>query len=77
HDLSRNHINILSCAAIVALPGSDGTASEVALALRYGKPVIAYSNDLALHGALPGSVRRVDRLDNLRHFLRECLTPPR
>ena len=33
HDLSRNHINVLSCVAIVALPGSEGTASEVSLAL--------------------------------------------
>ena len=31
-DLSRNHINILSCSAIVALPGGPGTASEVTLA---------------------------------------------
>lgn len=42
-DLSRNHIIILSSAAIIALPGSAGTASEVALARRYGKPVIAIS----------------------------------
>src|SRR5262249_5347885 len=32
HDLSRNHINMLSCAAIVALPGGEGTAAEVSLA---------------------------------------------
>jgi len=42
-DLSRNHINILTASAVIALPGSLGTASEVALARRYGKPVIVFS----------------------------------
>ena len=40
-DLSRNHINVLSSHAVVALPGGDGTASEVALARRYEVPVVS------------------------------------
>jgi predicted Rossmann-fold nucleotide-binding protein len=40
--LSRNHINILTSNVVVALPGSEGTASEVRLAKEYGRPVIAY-----------------------------------
>lgn len=40
--MSRNHINVLTSDVIVALPGSYGTASEVALALRYGRPLIAF-----------------------------------
>jgi len=40
--LSRNHINILSSNVLIALPGSTGTASEVALALHYGRPLVAY-----------------------------------
>ena len=40
--LSRNHINILSARVIVALPGGSGTASEVTLASRYGRPLIAF-----------------------------------
>ena len=40
--LSRNHINILTSDAIVALPGGAGTASEVALALSYGRPIVAF-----------------------------------
>jgi uncharacterized protein (TIGR00725 family) len=40
--LSRNHINILSADVIIALPGGTGTASEVALALRYERPLIAF-----------------------------------
>lgn len=35
---SRNHIVVLSADFIVALPGSEGTASEIQLALEYGKP---------------------------------------
>jgi len=41
---SRNHINVLSSDAIVALPGEEGTASEIWLALQYGVPIIAYGN---------------------------------
>ena len=48
---SRNHVNILSSDVIVALPGSAGTASEVELAIRYGRPLI-----------LLGDVRRADGL---------------
>lgn len=44
---SRNHINVLSADAIVALPGSHGTATELELAARYGKPVIRFTGALA------------------------------
>ena len=37
---SRNHVNVLSSDVVVALPGGQGTASEVALALRYGRPLV-------------------------------------
>lgn len=46
--MSRNHINILSCSCLVALPGSAGTQSEIALALRYRRPII-------LFGPMPGT----------------------
>ena len=74
HDLSRNHINVLTCAAIVALPGSDGTASEVSLALDYGKPVIAYSPDPRLTDHYPESVPRVSTLIEVEQFLERHLT---
>ena len=70
HDLSRNHINVLTCAAIVALPGGEGTAAEVALAVRYRKPVIAYSLIPGLPNHFPQSVRWVDSADAVREFLR-------
>lgn len=40
--LSRNHVNVLSSDVIVALPGGAGTSSEVRLALRYGRPLVAW-----------------------------------
>jgi uncharacterized protein (TIGR00725 family) len=40
--LSRNHINVLSADAIVALPGGPGTQAEIELAQFYGVAVIAY-----------------------------------
>ena len=43
--MSRNHINVLSCACLIALPGSAGTWSEIALAVRYGKPIVVYGID--------------------------------
>jgi hypothetical protein len=51
---SRNHINVLSAAAVVALPGGPGTRTEVELALRYGKPLLAY---LGPDGAIAGLSR--------------------
>ena len=70
HDLSRNHINILSCAAIVALPGEDGTAAEVSLALRYGRPIVAFSLNPSLVEHFPPAVKRVADIDDVTAFLR-------
>lgn len=38
---ARNAINILSSDVVVACTGGPGTISEIALALKHGKPVIA------------------------------------
>lgn len=48
---SRNHINILSSDAVVALPGGPGTLSEVKLALVYGRPCMAF---LGASGTIDG-----------------------
>ena len=42
---SRNHVNVLSSDVVVALPGGPGTRSEVALAIEYGRPVVAWRPD--------------------------------
>lgn len=71
--LSRNHINILSCAAIIVLPGSDGTAAEVSLAIDYRRPVIAYSPDPQLVLDLPAEISRATTLADVDTFLSSVL----
>ena len=39
---SRNHINVLTSDVVVALPGGQGTLSEVELALEYEWPLILF-----------------------------------
>jgi len=42
---SRNHIIVLSSDLVIALPGSDGTRTEIELAMEYKKPLIVISPD--------------------------------
>ena len=69
-DLSRNHVNVLSSDAIVALPGGSGTASEVALAVRYRKPIVAFTTSEALVSDFHPGVPRVLDLADVEAFLR-------
>ncbi len=67
--VSRNHINILSSDVIVALPGDGGTASEVELAVRYERPLIAFvESDQEIPG-LPSSVSISSSLQGVRKFV--------
>lgn len=67
--LSRNHINVLSSDAIVALPGNHGTRNEVGLAVHYGKPVILFGE--SEHFAdMPASLARTVSLDTVMDFVR-------
>jgi uncharacterized protein (TIGR00725 family) len=75
-DLSRNHINILSSVAVIALPGEHGTASEVSLAIDYKRPVIAYSREKHLVELFPESVPRATTLREVEEFLGRHLTSP-
>ncbi len=43
---ARNYINALSSHVLVACPGGAGTVSEVALALKHGRPVVLLGFDL-------------------------------
>jgi len=63
---SRNHINVLSADAIVALPGREGTESEVWLAKQYGVPVIAYGNH---QPGPPYGITHAKSIDEVREFL--------
>lgn len=74
---SRNHVNVLTSDAVVALPGSAGTASEVRMAVRYGKPVIAYVPEgEAIPGLAETGVERTGDLDRVEAFLRRSLGVP-
>lgn len=68
--LSRNHINVLSADAIVALPGGAGTQSEIDLAKLYGVAVIAYGPHA------PGGIERATDIGRVREFLAAQLSPP-
>lgn len=43
---ARNYVNALSSHVVVACPGGAGTVSEVALALKHGRPVVLLDFDL-------------------------------
>ena len=68
--LSRNHINILSSDAVIALPGGPGTRSEVALAVKYHRPVVAYLDNRSELPGLPEAVTIASSLPEIERFLR-------
>ena len=72
--LSRNHLNVLTADVLVALPGSDGTASEVELALRYGRPLIAYLERREEIPNLPAEVEVASDLERVKGFVRAHLS---
>ncbi len=70
---SRNHINILTSDVIVALPGDAGTLSEVRLALRYERPIIAFVESAQEIPGLPSSVSTSGSLAEVRTFVERQL----
>lgn len=73
NDLSRNHINVLTCAAVIALPGGDGTRSEIELAVRYRRPVAFYGSDGAPQENDHGDVPRLTAIEDLRGFIEQSI----
>ncbi|HUP26013.1 MAG TPA: molybdenum cofactor carrier protein [Thermoanaerobaculia bacterium] len=75
--LSRNHLNVLSSDALVALDGGAGTASEITLALRYTRPVVAFlenpERELLLR---PKDVPLVKTLAEVEAFVRARFHDP-
>lgn len=71
--LSRNHINVLTSDVLIALPGSHGTASEVVLALRYGRPLVAYLSGRHEIPGLPDAARIEPDLERVKEFVRARL----
>ncbi len=68
-DRSRNHINVLSSNVIVALPGGDGTSSELHLAVRYQRPTIAFVHSRSDVLSIPKSVRHTSDLEEVKRFV--------
>jgi predicted Rossmann-fold nucleotide-binding protein len=66
--LSRNHINVLTSHALVALPGGPGTASEAMLALLYDKPLILYGPSESFR-RFPAGLERTASLERVCDFL--------
>ena len=70
---SRNHINILSSDVVIVLPGNEGTESEMTLAVRYGKPVIAFFGDHAVEWQPPQGVPVARTMAEVERFVRDAL----
>ncbi len=71
--MSRNHINVLSSRLVIALPGSLGTATEVRLALHYGRPLVAFVADRADIPGLPPEVQVESDLAGVQAFVLQHL----
>ncbi|HSP90631.1 MAG TPA: hypothetical protein VLN08_06980, partial [Vicinamibacterales bacterium] len=67
---SRNHINILSSDVVIVLPGNEGTESEMMLAVRYGKPVIAFFGDHEVDWQPTGGVPVARTMAEVERFVR-------
>ncbi|HEX6627561.1 MAG TPA: hypothetical protein VF105_06380 [Gemmatimonadaceae bacterium] len=69
--VSRSYVQSprVSATVIVALPGELGTASEVSLAVDYGRPIIAYASDAHLVDHFVSSVPRATTLREVEDFL--------
>ena len=70
--MSRNHVNVLTSDVVVALPGSSGTAAEVALSVRYGRPLVLFG-DLDRARDLPATVATACTVDEVIAFVRRSL----
>src|SRR3954451_3637844 len=54
---SRNHINVLTSDVVIALPGNEGTASEIELAFQYGVPLVFYTDGRPIAGHQPAQCK--------------------
>ena len=50
---SRNHLNVLTSTIVLALPGGEGTRSEIELAIAYGRPVAVHADWSSQFADLP------------------------
>ena len=69
---SRNHVNVLTSDVVVALPGSSGTASEVALSMEYRRPLVLFG-ELERAQNLPPRVASAETVEEVVAFVRRSL----
>jgi uncharacterized protein (TIGR00725 family) len=74
--MSRNHLNILASDVILALPGGPGTSSEITLAVRYQKPILAFFETHDQITGLPSAIPVTQSLAEVEKFLRKTLKFP-
>jgi len=70
---SRNHINILSSDVVIVLPGNEGTKSEMTLAVRYRKPVVAFFGEHEVGWQPPEGIPIARTMDEVEAFVRDVL----
>ncbi|VTU42705.1 DNA-binding protein [Variovorax sp. RA8] len=72
--LTRNHVNVLSSDVLIALPGRAGTWDEIALCLRFRKPLVCFGEAAAFAVDTPGLVTTTS-LEDVAAFLSAHLAP--
>ena len=70
---SRNHINVLTSDAIIALPGGHGTSSEVRLALHYRRPIVAFLKHSEEIPDLPRELRVENDFELVKQFIEDAI----
>lgn len=69
---SRNHVNILSCHAVIILPGDHGTKHETSLAIMLKKPHVLFGPAEAF-AQFPEESVRVEEIGQVQSFIDEFL----
>ena len=72
--LSRNHINVLSADVLIALPGGSGTMSEIELAVRYGRPCVAFLSDRIQGLQLPQDIPVAKELSDVATYVLDSVS---
>lgn len=70
--LTRNHVNVLTADAVVALPGAVGTHQEIRLSQRFGKPIVLFG-PAAEFADFAGAVAIAAAIDAVGAFLDAAL----
>ncbi len=72
--LTRNHVNILTADAVVALPGAVGTHQEIRLARRFRKPIVLFG-PAAEFAEFAGTLPHAPTIADVAAFLDKALAP--